>query len=205
MSKSPKELEIFSVLNKEKISKIIGFLDESIIKEQLSDPQLQNLEKLGFTNKQARDILDCFFNFYAGIEHYDSILSLIDSSNLTSDAKNLAKNAYEEIRQHADKTKISMFKEIEQLEQFGHPHLHYLEVHTEFRPIIKNGKIERFAASVVFDGSAQNTDHDIKTPINFQMSMNRFKEFVKDLSNELEDAESKIASLKKQLGDNIVI
>lgn len=204
MSQQPKELEIFSILNKEKISKIIDLLDESIVEEQFDSPKLQDLEKLGFTNKQAEDILECFFNFYTNIEHYDLVMSVIDSSNLTSDTKSLTKNAYEEIRKRADKTKVKIFEEVTELEIFGHKHLHNLKVTSEFRPIVKNGKLERIVSSIVWEGSAQSKDHKTKTLINFQMNLSTFEELVKELNVDLENIKTQITTLKKQLGDNIV-
>lgn len=204
MSSDPSELHVFSILNPEKISKIINLLDENIVEDQFRSPKLQDLKKLGFTIGQARDILECFFNFYISSDKHDEMITIIDNSSLTSDAKSLAKNAYEEIIKRADKTKIDILEKTADVETFGHPHLHAFKVMSEFRSIVKNGKIERIVNSIVVEGNVQSSDHQVKTPINFQMDLSVFEKFVKSLNEDLENIRNEITILKEQLGDNIV-
>ena len=55
------ELRVFSVLDHEKLSKIMDVLDENILIDQFHSSKLKNLTEMGFTPKQSRDIIQCFF------------------------------------------------------------------------------------------------------------------------------------------------
>lgn len=197
-------LSIFSVLTKDTISKIMNLLDENLVKDQRLTPKSDEIKKLGFTDAQLDDILECFFNFYVNIDNSDTIVGLINSSNIPENAKHLAKETFDEIKKRADKDKISTLENVTTLEDFGHPHLRNLTVVTEFRPLSKDGKIIKIVPSLVLAGET-HTYREKSHELNFQMNIKAAEMLIKALTEEVQTLKNEIAIFKKQFGENIVV
>lgn len=204
MIEQPQELQVFSILDKEKISKIMDILDESIVRDQFKSPKIKKLEELGFTNQQSRDILECFFNFYHGLVYPDLMMELINNIDFKDDVKKLVIETFEVIRKKGDKTKVIMADKAEQLEDFGHDHLHGFKAISEFRPIIENGELRKLITSIIVEGNVQNANHTKTTSINFQTNLENFEMLVQDLNEELKRVKTEVAALKEKLGEDIV-
>ena len=204
MSEKLPALQVFSILDREKISKIMSVLDESIVTDQFHSPKLKNLERLGFTRKQSRNILECFFNLYRGLPHPDETKEFVNSLDIKDDVKQLIIESFEAMMERTDKTKVDIAITCEKLENFGHDHLHDFEVSSEFRPITKNNKLEKMVMSIIIEGSIQDAKHTKVTPINFQVDLESFESIIQELNKQLKQIKTEIKILKEKLGDDVV-
>ena len=182
----------------------MSVLDESIVIDQFRSLQLKNLEKLGFTHNQSRDILECFFNLYRGIPQPDETKEFINSLDISDDAKQLIIESFEAIMKKTDKTKVDVTIAHEELKNFGHDHLHYFEISSEFRPIVKNNILEKIAMSIIVEGNVQNTEHTKTIPINFQVDLASFENIVQEFNNQLKRIKTEVKILKEKLGDDVI-
>ena len=204
MSQYSHELEIFSILDKEKITKIIDLLDESIVKDQFRTPQLQNLEKLGFTEKQSRDIIQCFFNFYSALPYPDEMNSFIDHLDFDNNVKNLVKDTFETIKKNGDKSKVTVANRLNKLQHFGHDHLHGIEAISEFRPVMVDKKLQNITTAIVVEINLQNTDHTKKTHFTFQTDLEGFEHMMQELNKQLIQIKTERQIMKEKIGDDTV-
>ena len=204
MPKSYPELQVFSILDKEKISKIVNVLDESIVRDQFNSTKIKDLEKLGFTHEQSRDIIKCFVNLYHVLQHSDRLKKFLNDVDIKDDIKQRIVNACEVLKEKADKAKVAIAITSEEARKFGHNHLHSLEITSEFRPIVEDNKLQKIIMMIVINGSMQNTDHTEKTPIDFQIELKDFENLVQELDKELKQVKMEVKILQEKLGDDIV-
>ena len=204
MSEEVYELLAFSGISDETMSKIVALMDETIVKDQLGTKKIDSLIQLGFPREKAHDIITTFFNFYAGLEFPDQVNAIIDNSSLIQKEKDLLKKSYETIKKRADKNYLDILRETKEIREFGHPHLHTLDMQTEFRPIIKNGKIVKMIPSIIVSGSAYDHSQEQGSAINFQVTPEVLESILQELNEGLEKVKKEISALKNQLGDNIV-
>ena len=204
MSKPYSELQVFSTLDREKISKIIDVLDESIVRDQFNSSKIKDLEKLGLAHEQSRDVLKCFFNFYRGFQHPDKLKKFFNNLDIEDDMKQRIIETFEELREKADKTKVAVAVTSEKSGRFGHDHLHVLEVTSEFRPIASDDKLQKMIMMIIVEGYTQNTAHTKETPINFQIDLKSFEHLVQELNEHLKQINMEVKILQEKLGEDIV-
>ena len=198
------ELQVFSILDREKISKILNVLDESIVEDPFGSPKRKSIRELGFTDRQSYDILECFFNFYRGLQYPDKIKQFIVHLDVNKDVKQLMTETFEKVIKKGNSTKVIISNKSAILKNFGHNHLHHFNVTPEFRPVVVDGKLEKMVVAIVIDGEAQRAAHTEASPINFQMDLKHFEDLVGDLNKQLEQIKIEVKILKEKLGDNVV-
>lgn len=197
-------MEVFSVLDKEKLSMIVGVMDENIIKDASRGPVIDSLEGMGFTQAQSHDIFECFFNFYLGLQYPNKLREQINNANVKEDTKQLIMETFEQILKKGNKDKVTLAEKTEILSLFGHEHLHKFGVISEFRPIIDNHKLKKVVVSVVVAGLAHKSDRSPSTEINFQMKLGEFENFVQMLNKRLEHIKMEVKALESRLGGDVV-
>ena len=198
------ELQVFSILDREKLFKIMKIFDESIVNDQFRSPKINNLKELGFTHKQSRDIIGCFFNFYLGLQHPDEIRGVINQVNIKEDTKQLIMEAFEAVIEKGDKKMVEIAEKSDILGKFGHEHLYHFQAVPEFRPILVNNKLQKMIMSIIIEGYAHNADHTKVTPINFQTDLMGLENLIQELNKQLEYIRTGAKILKEKLGDDVV-
>ena len=201
----PNALEVFAILDKQKIGKIMTVLDESIIIESLEGSRLTKLKNMGFTGKQAAAIMECFWNFYYGLRHPDKIKTIIEQQGLNDDTRKLILDTFYQVLKRGDKEKIRLNMKSETARQFGHAHLVQLEIMPEFRPIIIDGKLEKIIVSIVINGHTHDDQYHKIIPINFQIDIDKLKKLIHKFDNQIQEIETTIKALSTKLGRDVVI
>ena len=197
-------MEVFSILDKKKLSMIMDIIDEGIIKDPFHDSVMDNLEEMGFTQEQSRNIAECFYNFYLALQYPDKLKEQINKADVKEDTKQLIMETFEYILKKGDKDVVLITEKAEAVALFGHNHLHKFGVMSEFRPIVDNHKLQKMVVSVVVTGLAHESDRSPSTPINFQMKLNEFESFVRMLNERLEQIKMEVKTLEEKLGGDIV-
>lgn len=202
-SKAYQSIEVFSVLNKEKISQISNMLDESIIADPFDNNKIQELKNLGYTQGQSDKILKVFFNFYDALKYPEKMREIINNFDVNIETKQLIMETFESVLKKGDKSKVLLVDKIEKLKHFGHDHLHYLDVAAEFRTIVNGGELQKITLSIIIDGEIHNKHTNPKI-INFQTDFVTFQNFVKNLDKQLDAITTEIKILKEKLGDDVI-
>lgn len=197
-------MEVFSILDKKKLSMIMDVIDESIVKDPFQDHVISSLQEMGFAPVQSRSIAECFFNFYLAIQYPDKLKEQIDKVDIDEDAKRLIVETFEQILKKGDKDTVTMAEKAGALALFGHKHLHEFGIISEFRPIIDNHKLQKMVVSVVVTGLAHESSRAPSTPINFQMKLSEFEDFVRLLNERLEQIKMEVETLEEKLGGDVV-
>lgn len=197
-------MKVFSILDKKKISMLMDVIDESIVKNPSHDRVLGSIRDVGFTQAQAYDIAECFFNFYSALRHPDKLKEQINNTDVKADIKQLIVETFEQILEGGDKDMVAMIEEAEGLAMFGHNHLHEFGVASEFRPIIDNRKLQKMVVSVVVTGRVYESSDSPPTLINFQMRLGEFENFVHMLDKQLGRIKMEVKTLEEKLGEDIV-
>lgn len=197
-------MEVFSVLDKKKLSMIMDVIDESIIKDPFRDQVISKLREMNFTQAQSHNIAECFFNFYLAIQYPDKLKEQINKANVKEDTKQLIMETFEQILKKGDKDVVTITEKAEVLALFGHKHLHKFGVISEFRPIVDNHKLQKVVVSVVVTGLAHESSSSPSTPINFQMKLGEFENFVRMLNERLGQIKMEVETLEQKLGGDVV-
>ena len=199
-------IEVFAILNKQQIAKITNIVDESVISESSASYKLDKLKKMGFTESQALNIMECFFNFYLGLQHPNQIKNHIDHQHdLSNDAKQLALDAFEHVLAKSDKQKIQLNLEYDAVRNFGHAHLSTFKVIPDFRPIVINGQLKKMAVAIVIHGHVNDDQHQKFMQFNFQTDIDGFKKLIREFNDQLQKTEMTIKELSEKLGGDISI
>lgn len=198
------DLRSFIGITPDKLSKIMELMDETIVVDQLRSPKIQKLIAMGYTENQAEDIVTTFFNFMRHIGD-TRIITIIENSKLNETEKKLMKNAFEDMSKKIDKNKIDELEKQEEIEEYGHLHLHTLNAKLECRPMFTNDKKLKLIGSVVIEGEIQDSGHENPPiPINFQLKVSSFEELVGELTKELSMIKTQIKELKEKMGEDNV-
>ena len=197
-------MEVFSVLDKKKLSMIMDVIDESIIKDPFHDQVISNLKEMGFTQGQSQNIAECFFNFYLALQYPDKLKEQVNKVDVKEGTKQLIVETFEQILKKGDKDIVAITEKAEALALLGHNHLHKFGVISEFRPIIDNHKLQKMAVSVVVTGLAHESNRSPSTPINFQMRLGEFENFVRMLNERLGQIKMEVEILEEKLGGDVV-
>ena len=203
-NKSRQGIEVFSILSKKKVVQIVSILDENIVKDPYDEKKIQELKKIGFTQRQSRNILEAFFNFYDALKYPERMREFIDQLKIDESTKQLIMDAFEMVLKKGDKSKVILTEKVENLKVFGHDHLHRLDAVAEFRPLTDGGKLQKIAVSIIIDGEIQNNAHANPKTINFQTDLTTFQTMVQDLNKQLDTIIIEINTLKEKLGDSVV-
>ena len=199
-------IEVFASLNKQQIAKITNIVDESVISEPLASYKIDELKKMGFTESQAFNIMECFFNFYLGLQHPEKIKNHINQQqSLSNDTKQLALDAFEHVLTKSDKQKIQFNLEYDAAQNFGHAHLSSFKIMPDFRPIIINGQLKKMAVAIVVHGHINDDQHQKLVQINFQTDIDGFKKLIHEFNDQLQKIERTIKELSEKLGGDISI
>lgn len=197
-------MKVFSILDERKISMLMDVIDESIVKNPSHDRVLESIRDVGFTQVQANDIAECFFNFYSALRHPDKLKEQISNTDMKAEVKQLITETFEQILEEGDKDMVAMMEEAEGLAMFGHNHLHEFSAVSEFRPIIDNHKLQKMVVSVVVAGRVYESNSSPPTLINFQMRLGEFENLVHMLDKRLDHIKMEVRTLEEKLGEDIV-
>ena len=195
-------IQVFSILNKEKISQILNILNENIIKDPYY--KIDELANLGFTKEQSLSILEAFYNFYDALKYPNRMEELISQLDIDDDIRQLIMETFEKIKEQGDKSKVIVTEKSEDLRIFGHDHLHRFEAIAEFRPLMDDNKLQKIVVTIIVDGETQNHPHNEPKRINFQTNFKQFQMIVEDLNKQLGNITMQISTLKEKLGNDII-
>ena len=179
-------------------------IDEDVIKHPFLVSRIRKLQELGFTQKQSRDIIGCFVNFYYGIQYPNDIKELISRADVNKDAKDLIHEIFELVIKKGDIAKVMLADKCENLSKFGHEHLYHFQAVSEFRPIIQNNKLQKVVMSIVLEGYAHDANHTKTTSINFQTDLEGLENLIDELNSQLKRIKTEVSALNEKLGMDIV-
>lgn len=198
-------LGVFSTLDKGKLSMIMDVVDESIVKSTHRSRVKDRLRRMGFAPAQSGDIAECFFNFYLALHYPDELKEWINKANVNEYTKQLIMETFEEILAKGNKDAVAMTEKSDIMALFGHKHLHGFGVTSEFRPILDDHhKLQKMVVSVVIEGYTHDGGSTAPTPLNFQMRLDEFENFVRMLNKQLEDIRMEVKVVKEKLGGDVV-
>ena len=199
-------LQVFSELDKQQIANITNILDDSIVKERFSKSKIKEITDMGFTTKQAHDIIECYYNFYIGSQNPTGIQSIVNrQTNLTNKTKQQILELIDVVHKKADKQKINLEMECNEMQKFGHPHIFGLKSTLEFRPIIIKNKLEKMTVSTIIHFDTHDEGETSLTPLVFQTSTSNFKKIIQALNEQLTETEIVTQALSKKLGDDFIV
>ena len=204
MSEPINEWQVFSIIEKNKIVKIIDMLDETVVKDQFRSTKIKNLEEMGFTHNQARNIIACFINFYLGLLYPDAIKKIISEIDVKEDVKRVIMETFDTVLENGDKVKVAITDKSERLGKFGHKHLYHFEAISEFRPIVANNTLQKLIVSIIIEGYSHDAAHSKATSINFQTDLAGFENLIEELNSQLKRIKTEISILQDKIGDDVV-
>ena len=197
------EYVVFENLDKKQIAILSDMFDENILIEQFTSPKLPHLQKMNFSEKQARDIIQCFFNLYSGIDVPDLVKDDIKKLKLSNDIKKNIIELFDELCSTVSTEEIAIAKKGSSLLRYGHDHIHEFSAVLELRPITQDNKLKKMLPSIVCTGEIQNYNHTKTKYLNFQIDVFQFEELVSDMNEILKEIKHDIKVLKDK-GDPIV-
>jgi len=201
---TPKEqLMVFNKIENAKINEIFNLADENIIKTRIKKEKIHEIIGDKFDATELYYINNVLFNFVSN-EKEKKLFTIIESSQLPDDKKNILKDNLQKIRKRTSKDKINRFEAESQIKELGHPHIHSIGAFTEFRPISNNGKIISIVPAMIIKGIIYNPDTEENLPINFQMSLKQFEKMIENFQKDASGFKEEIAEFREKFGSDII-
>ena len=203
MKQVHKDLSEVGRLPRNLILKITDLVDEDIIVKQ-NIPGLKDI--LGDVDADVDMIEQVFYNILIFKNEPKKFTKLIDDTTaLTDEQKDTLKEAMKKVHDKVDIDKISVNRQVDRLETFGHLYAHIddFSIATEFRPILDKDtkKIIKIVPSLVIDNSHQM--HTKDNPINFQMDLKNAQQFVDSLNRNINTLKVEIQELREKFGSDV--
>lgn len=188
---------------KENISRIIELVDEDIIIQSIAGLE----DVLGDADVDADKVETVFYNIVRAKADPKLFIKLIDStSELTTNQKDILKDAMKKIHNKVDINKIRANSTVFRLETFGHAYIRIDDdsITTEFRPIsdVNMKKIIKIVPSLVID--TELIDRDKSIPINFQMSLDEAQQFVDALNKNINVLKTMTREMREKFGKDVI-
>lgn len=205
MGKAQEDLGIVGKIPSETIFKIADLVDEDII----TKGGIGGIEDiLGENNVSIGAIVRVFHNIVTCKDHPEIFMKFVDStSDLLDKEKDTLKEVVRKIHNKVDADKITTNINVNQLEMFGHRHVQKNEstffIASEFRPILKDGKIVKMLPLLVMDLPVYDPRGNSK-PVNFQMNLED-AEWLADLLNDnIKSLKIEIHQMREKFGSEVI-
>lgn len=92
-----RDMGVFDSLDRDKVDGIIEVLNDGMARDPLYGDRLRDLEKLGLSGDQARDVINWFYDFYIGARNPALMAMIMEAANAGDKGRDLAMYTFRRI------------------------------------------------------------------------------------------------------------
>ena len=196
-------VEAFEKLTREQAERLADLLDESIVCNLPSMDALRKATGPGFTDDELYGLTMLYAKFMHKIPN-TTWQEAADRTALSADKRQIYADIAERVSAKADTAKLVEYSKLRTAIACGHPHIHSINIFTEFRPISSKDGITHLVPYLVVDGTVHDPSEDADRQLKLQLNPGTAKKLLKDIADGMDVLETQITEMRKKFGDDAV-
>lgn len=196
-------IKAFEKLAREQAERLADLLDERVLYER---PPLDAMRKAAGPDFSDEDLYN-LARLYASFMHKPRDTAWSEDAGragLSAGKRPLYADVAERVNGKADAGKVREYSALGTAMLYGHPHIHSLNIFTEFRPVSGENGIAHLVPYLVVDGTVHDPSDDADRQIKIQLNPSSAERLARDITSGLEVLTAQIAEMRERFGDAAV-
>ena len=196
-------IEAFERLTREQAERLADLLDESAAYRLPSMDALREAAGPGFADDELYGLTMLYAKFMDKPPD-TTWREAADRTSLSADKRQLYADIAEKVGAKADTAKLEEYSKLRTAIACGHPHIHSINIFTEFRPISGKGGIVHLVPYLVVDGTVHDASEGADRQLKLQLNPGTAKRLVRDIAGGMDVLDAQIAEMRRKFGDDAV-